>query len=276
MYGLIVHCCANEHDRAQAREQSKEREARKERERERERAKQAKEAAKAAEREVKKRLAAEKKELERQQQEQQREQEQRQQQDRQRLEAALQAEQHARRQAERRTAPPTTKELHLALMRSDVPTVKDLLARGADPDATAGDYNWSMLRWALDERDWSMRAQFVRLLLERGADPNRDYQSREKSLLLRAVNLDVVEDIDIIDGRIQRSHSSCELTRLLLDGGADSDKDAAMLLDYPEEKCHSELVQLLKTHDNLSTWTRLANQGLAWAGRYADAAKARQ
>jgi ankyrin repeat protein len=130
------------------------------------------------------------------------------------------------RRAERR------REWPYAILRAaedgDVPRIRRLLDEGANVDSvTDGRFPWTPLMHAA----WKGRTDAVRLLLERGADP--DHEDLDS---LRAITL-------------AASASHWDIVRLLVEHGADvttSDVASKTALDYAKEKGPPEMVRWLE------------------------------
>jgi ankyrin repeat protein len=131
----------------------------------------------------------------------------------------------ARREARRREWP---YEILDAADVGDVPRIRRLLDQGADVDSvTDGRFPWTPLMKAA----WRGRTDAVRLLLERGADP--DHEDLD---CLRAVTL-------------AASASHWDIVRLLVEHGADSTKSdvaSKTALDYAKEKGPPEMALWLE------------------------------
>jgi ankyrin repeat protein len=101
--------------------------------------------------------------------------------------------------------PPPPAELFSAIEKHDMGRVTDLLARGADPNATETEWRaWRPLHTAIDEQDEGASIDLVKLLMDRGADVNGWDGRHEASALLMAV-----------------FRNNKDVMRLLLDAGAD-------------------------------------------------------
>jgi ankyrin repeat protein len=132
----------------------------------------------------------------------------------------------ARREARRREWP---YEILEAAEVGDVPCIRRLLDEGANVDSvTDGRFPWTPLMKAA----WRGRTDAVRLLLERGADP--DHQDLD---YFRAITL-------------AADAGHWDIVRLLVEHGADATKsDGASMtaLDYAKQKGPPEMVRWLES-----------------------------
>lgn len=99
-----------------------------------------------------------------------------------------------------------TDRLFEALTRHDLSAVRDLLERGADPNAF-NEEGWRPLHRALGQIEVGGSIEFVRLLLAHGADPNGWDENHHETPILSAT-----DPIDVSD---------FEAAHVLLEAGAD-------------------------------------------------------